>query len=130
MLISDLDIGHTVNLETVIGERRTNYKYKGSVPWDIARTLGLDIVSKHIQYSIEMPQGGPADYKDYPYAIFQRPDGTQEILGHPWVKEGSVELKDTVSYQMSIPVASEAQLTSLRSFATSIGLVGFTISPL
>lgn len=130
MIISDLNISDVINFETVLGESRTNYKYKGSIPWDIAKTLGLDVVSKHIQYSIELPTGSPSDFKDYSYAIFQKSDGTQEIYGHPWIKEETILLKETVAYQMNIPSATEQQLNSLRSFATAIGLIGFTIDPL
>lgn len=130
MELSDLEISDVINFETVIGERRTNFKYKGSVPWDIAKSLGLDVVSKHIQYAIEMPPGSPTDFKNYPYAIFQRPDGTQELYGHPWIKQRTIELKDTVSYQMHIPSATDQQLDSLRSFCTAIGLMGFKIDPL
>lgn len=130
MNIAELEIADVINFETVLGERRNNFKYKGSVPWDIAKTLGLDVVSKHIQYGIEMEEGGPADFKDYSYAIFQKPDGVQEIYGHPWIKESTIVLKETVSYQMNIPSATEQQLNSLRSFATAIGLMGFKIDPL
>lgn len=130
MNISELEIGNVINFETVIGERRNNYKYKGSVPWDIAKTLGLDVVSKHIQYSIEMDEGSPADFKDYSYAIFQKPDGVQEIYGHPWIKGSTIVLKENVSYQMNIPIATEQQINSLRSFATAIGLIGFKIETL
>lgn len=125
--ITELDIDDLVEFETVLSERRNNYRYKGSVPWDIAKTLGLDVLSKHIQYSVEMGEGSPIDFKGYPYAIFKTPEGVTEIYGHPWIKSTSIELKDNVSYQMHIPAASEAQLNSLRSFATAIGIMGFKI---
>lgn len=129
MNISDLNNGDTVNFETQLNERRTNMVYQGSVTWDIAMSLGLDVPAKHRQYAIELPPGGLSDYKDYPYAIFRKADGVREIYGHVWVKESTVVLKDTVTYQMHIPSATEAQLTNLRSFATAIGMEGFTIKP-
>lgn len=130
MNITDLNIHDTVNFETQIGERRNNRKYIGSVTWDIAKTLGLDVVSKHIQYSIELPDGGPSTFKDYEYAIFRTPEGDREIYGHPWIKENTMVLKDTVSYNMTIPQATEQQLNSLRSMASAIGIIGFTIEPI
>lgn len=129
MNIEDLNFGDTVNFETQLNERRNNMVYLGSVTWDIAATLGLDVTVKHRQYSIEMPTGGPADFKDYQYAIFRDPNGVRDIYGHPWIKDNAVELKTTVTYQMHIPTATEAQLNSLRSFATAIGLEGFKIAP-
>lgn len=128
--ITDVKNGDTINFETQLNERRLNMVYLGSVSWDIAATLGLDVQAKHRQYAIEAPPGGPADFKEYQYAIFRKPDGVRDIYGHTWIKEGTVELKETVTYQMHIPSATEAQLNSLRSFATAIGLEGFKIEPL
>ena len=130
MDISDINPNDTIEFETVLGERRVNYKYTGSVPWDIARTLGLDVVSKHRQYAIEMPEGSPGDYRDYQYAIFKSPIGEIDLYGVPWIKADTVILKDTVSYNMSIPSANEVQLAALRSMASAIGLKGFKIEPI
>lgn len=130
MEIYDLNINDTVTFETELGERRENRKYIGSVTWDIAITLGLDVVSRHTQYAIEIGETGPSDYKDYQFAIFRTPEGDREIYGHPWIKANSIVQKSTVSYQMTIPSATEQQLSSLRSMAVAIGLIGFKIEPL
>lgn len=131
MKISELKNGDMVSFETNLNERRQNMTYLGSVSWDIAVTLGVDVQARHRLYSIEMPEGGrPASYKDYSYAIFGSVDGPREIYGHPWIKEDTLELKDTVVYQMIIPTATEDQLNSLRSFATAIGITNFTLNPL
>lgn len=129
MNISDLKRNDTVNFETVLGERRVNYRYVGSVDWTVAQSLGLDVIAKHRQYSIETPEGSPLDYRNYSYAIFRDTEGVNDIYGHPWLVESSIQLRDQVSYVMRIPNASEQQLSSLRSMATAIGIMGFTIEP-
>lgn len=130
MNIEDINTGDVVSFETVLGERYKDYRYQGMVPWDIAIKLGLDTEAKHRQYALAMPPGSPRDFRSYSYLLFKAPNATTLIMGAPWVKENTIELKVTISRQMTIPQASEAQLNALRSFATSIGIVGFEISEL
>ena len=130
MNIEDINLNNVISFETVLGERFVNYKFQGSIPWDVAVKLGLDVEAKHRQYSLAMPPGSPKDYKAYSYLLLKSPTGVNTMVGSPWIKDNSIELKTSTARQMIIPNASEAQLSALRSFATSIGLVGFDITDL
>lgn len=130
MNIDEINLNDVISFETALGERYVDYRYQGSVPWDIASKLGLDVEAKHRQYSLSMPPGSPKDFKAYSYLVLKSPTNVTAYIGTPWVKENSIELKTTTSRQMIIPRASEAQVAALRSFATSIGLIGFEISDL
>lgn len=130
MNIDDVNTGDVVSFETVLGERFVDYRYQGSIPWDIATKLGLDVEAKHRQYSLAMSPGSPKDFRAYSYILLKSPTNVTSLVGAPWIKENTVELKTTTARQMVIPRASEAQLSALRSFATSIGIIGFEINDL
>ena len=127
MNIEDINVGDTVSFETLLGERFVDFKFQGTIPWDIASKLGLDVEAKHRQYALAMLPGAPTDFRTYSYLLFKSPTGTTLIMGAPWLKENTIDLKDATARQMMIPRASEAQLSALRSFANSIGLIGFEI---
>lgn len=59
---------------------------------NIARVLGFDVIANNQSVYQSLPTGTPVDPMQYSYFQIKYPSGQTEILGVPWIREGSIRM--------------------------------------
>lgn len=61
---------------------------------DVARMLGFDYVAANQNVYQSLPAGTPIDPTQYNYFQIKYPSGQTEILGVPWIRNGTLTIKN------------------------------------
>ena len=88
-----LKAGNSVIFNTKTTVIKTSFygvEVLGVVGADIANTI-KDVKSLHLQVKPYIP-GIPTSYTDYNYVIVKLANGQKEVVGLPWIVEGSIQL--------------------------------------
>lgn len=61
---------------------------------NIARALGFDYIAANQQVYSSLPAGTPIDPTQYNYFQIMTSSGETQILGVPWIREGTLSIHD------------------------------------
>lgn len=115
--------GNSVNFNTKTNILKTEYsgvKVLGIVSSDIAMTL-MDVKASHLQVKPYI-QGLPDLYSDYTYLIVQHTNGSNDVLGLPWLLESSITLSGKESYQIILDNVEPEQVEIIRKSLANRGV--------
>lgn len=127
MSLDSSNYGQTLSFETYASEKLTNLKLLSILDPETARVFA-DVLGKHKQYLPFLPDPKPILYTDYSYAKFVDANGVTSYYGLPWIKPTSIEVKDTVVYQITLKNSTPAQLASVKQMMVKSGIEDFTVS--
>lgn len=130
-ITSDLN-GAVVSFNTyaaaALGTDFSNVTIDGVFDWKTANIYD-DVASLHASVYSSLPQGTPNDYTKYDYVKFTLPSGKERVLGVPWINAATLQINDTVSYNIVVTNCTAADYQNLRNQLLQGGFTDFTITP-
>ncbi len=132
---NQLEVGNIISFETIapsiINLKYTNVRFEGIVGWSIAKTMG-DIFTLHNALYPSMDQATVKDdYRSYKYLLFIPTTGPNadipQVLGLPWILEGSLEVAGQENLSLIFPSISPANREYLYQLLRANGFVNFQV---
>lgn len=98
MNIQEIPAGTIISFEVYpsaqYGNNFQSVTLMGTFTAAIARKLGFDYVAANQNVYQTLPAGTPIDPTQYNYFEIQYPSGETEILGTPWIREGTLNINN------------------------------------
>lgn len=96
MNIQEIPAGTVISFEVYpsaqYGNNFQSVTLLGTFTAAIARKLGFDYIAANQNVYQSLPAGTPIDPTQYNYFEIQYPSGETEILGIPWIREGTLSI--------------------------------------
>jgi len=98
----------------MIGSDFTNIVALGVVDYEVARKYD-DIYALHAQVYNTLPSGTVNNAEGYDYLLLRTQDGSTTVLGLPWIREDTIELKDARTANVTIFGVSGSDVEKIRN---------------
>lgn len=99
----------------------------GTVDYELAiATSGDDLTAIHSNIYSTLPEGTPANPRDYDYLIVRTAAGERKAVGLPWIME-PITVIEQKGLRITIPNASSSDITLISKDLQSRGITEFDI---
>ena len=108
--------------------------FKNAVPTDLISAAqavknGVDPGAEHAKVYPTLPSGSVADNaRSYKWLILKLEDGTERIIGLPWIKVDTITVVETVNGTVTIPGIGSGDVEKIRLALSGAGFNNFTIT--
>lgn len=96
MQLQEIPIGTVISFEVYPSAQYGNnfqaVTLKATFDSSLARALGFDYIAANQQVYSSLPSGTPVDPTQYNYFQIQLASGEKQILGIPWIREGTLTI--------------------------------------
>ncbi len=107
--------------------------FRNAVPTDVvsargAAKFGIDPEAEHAKVYPLLPSGSVEDNaRSYNWLVLTLEDGTERVIGLPWIKVDTINVVETVNALVTIPGIGTGDIEKIRLAINSAGFNNFTI---
>jgi hypothetical protein len=128
--MADFTIGNTYNFKCYAPSILTS-DFSNVVVTDIlsyaTASRFREVAAVHAQIYNQLPDGTPNQPQKYQYLQVQFPNGKTDIIGIPWIRSDTVQLVDSVIFDVQIQGLSSTDYNKISAALKQNGITNFTI---
>lgn len=108
--------------------------FRNVVPTDVisansAVKFNIDPEAEHAKVYPLLPAGTVQDdARSYKWLVLSLEDGTERVIGLPWIKVDTIQVVETVNATVIIPAIGSGDVEKIRLALNSAGFNNFTIT--
>lgn len=108
--------------------------FRNAVPTDVvsargASKFGIDPEAEHAKVYPLLPSGTVEDNaRSYNWLVLTLEDGTERVIGLPWIKADTIVVVNTVNATVLIPGIGTGDIEKIRLAISGAGFNNFTIT--
>lgn len=108
--------------------------FNNAVPTDIlsarsAVKYGIDPEAEHAKVYPTLPTGAAEDdARSYKWLLLQLEDGSERVIGLPWIKADTIVVVETVNATVTLPGIGSGDIDKIRLALSGAGFNDFTIT--